>query len=84
MTKLLRFSKHERFVASSAPDNQFCLHFGLIGFIFNRFFGSNVGFKGVKAPTEWEAGISFLVVAALCFAIVYFFWPKQKSRPVRR
>ena len=57
----------------------FACTLGLIGFIFNRFFGFNVGFKGVKAPTEWEAGLSFLVVGALCFAIVYFFGRSKKA-----
>jgi hypothetical protein len=46
---------------------------GFVGWIFNRFFGFSLGSKaGVVIPTEWEAGVSFFVVAVLCFAIVYF------------
>ena len=52
---------------------------GFVGWIFNRFFGFSVGAKGVVIPTEWEAGISFLVATVICFGIVYFFGRKKKD-----
>ncbi len=51
---------------------------GFVGWIFNRFFGFSLGSKsGVDIPTEWQAGVSFFVAAALCFAIAYFFGRKK-------
>lgn len=51
-----------------------------VGWIFNRFFGWSLGSKaGVVIPTEWEAGVSFFVVAVACFAIVYFFGRQKKG-----
>jgi hypothetical protein len=53
---------------------------GFVGWILNRFFGFSMGSKsGVVIPTEWEAGVSFLVAAAVCFAIVYFFGRDKKG-----
>ncbi|MEO5860394.1 MAG: hypothetical protein ABIR33_15775 [Pyrinomonadaceae bacterium] len=47
---------------------------GFVGWFLNRFFGFSMGSKaGVVIPTEWEAGVSFIVAAAVCFAIVHFF-----------
>ncbi|MEQ1763667.1 MAG: hypothetical protein ABL984_11025 [Pyrinomonadaceae bacterium] len=47
---------------------------GFVGWILNRFFGLSMGSKaGVVIPTEWEAGVSFIVATAVCFGIVHFF-----------
>lgn len=52
---------------------------GFVGWIFNRFFGFSLGSRaGVVIPTEWEAGVSFLVAALVCFGIVYFFGRSKK------
>lgn len=58
----------------------FACGLGFVGWIFNRFFGFSVGAKGVVIPTEWEAGIAFLVVAVICFAIVYFVGRENKLK----
>lgn len=51
---------------------------GFAGWVFNRFFGFSLGSRaGVEIPTEWEAGISFLVVAVLCFGIAYLLGRKK-------
>jgi hypothetical protein len=52
---------------------------GFVFWIFNKFLGFSMGFKGNTVPTEWEAGIAFFVVAALCFGIVYMFGRKPKT-----
>lgn len=53
---------------------------GFVGWILNRFFGFSMGSKaGVVIPTEWEAGVSFLVAAAICFGIVHFFGKSASS-----
>jgi hypothetical protein len=53
---------------------------GFVGWILNRFFGFSMGSKaGVVIPTEWEAGVSFLVAAVVCFGIVYFFGGTKKD-----
>ena len=55
---------------------------GFVGWIFNRFFGFSLGSKsGVVIPTEWEAGISFLVAAVVCFGIAWFFGRSKSGGP---
>lgn len=54
---------------------------GFAGWFLNRFFGFSVGAKGsgFAIPTEWEAGVSFFVAAAVCFGIVYFLGGGKKD-----
>ncbi len=53
---------------------------GFVGWVLNRFFGFSMGSKaGVVIPTEWEAGVSFIVAAAVCFGIVHFFGKSGSS-----
>lgn len=57
----------------------FACFLGFVFWIFNRFLGFSMGFKGATVPKEWEAGISFLVVGAACFGIAYFFGRKKAA-----
>jgi len=46
-----------------------------LGFIFsllNIAFGWNIGFKGAAVPADIRATLSFLAVAGICAAVVYF------------
>ena len=51
---------------------------GVIGWVLNRFLGFSVGFKGTVVPTEWQAGLSFFLVGAACFAIAYLIDRRKK------
>lgn len=44
---------------------------GFIGWVFNYFFGFNVGFKGTAVPTEPLAGLSFFLVGGASFGLAY-------------
>ena len=52
---------------------------GFFCWVMNRFFGFSLGAKGVVVPTEWEAGVTFFVVAVICFGIVYLAERKKKA-----
>lgn len=56
----------------------FACTLGFVGWIFNRFFGFSLGFKGTVVPTEWQAGLSFFLVGAACFGLAYLIDRRKK------
>ena len=59
-----------------------CL-FGVFASSVNYFLGWHIGFKGGEAPADPRAIASFIVAAAVCSAIVYFWGGKGKKSETR-
>lgn len=78
------FLQHERLDHDVAAIDRRGVPFGVHFFAAEYCIGWHIGFKGAEVPADIRATLSYLIVAAICAAVVYFSERRgkaQKNRP---